>query len=97
MPDDQPPQAEPFERRGPELTESGEPFRHVLAARAALVGNLSRDLRTPLILLLGPLENILDSPASLLAPGSRSALDAVRRNAVSLMHLVDTLPELHPL
>jgi PAS domain S-box-containing protein len=60
----------------------------------ALVGNVSRDLRTPLTLLLGPLQDLLDNPASALAPASRAALDNARRNAERLMQLLDTLPDL---
>jgi PAS domain S-box-containing protein len=45
------------------------------------------------LLLLGPLQDILDSPASALAPTSRNVLDATRRNAVRLLQLLDALSE----
>jgi hypothetical protein len=71
-----------------------EPRGDVDRARTQFVANSSRDLRTPLILLLGPLQDILDSPASALAPTSRSVLEAARRNALALLKLLDTLPGL---
>jgi PAS domain S-box-containing protein len=62
-------------------------------ATSVFAADLSRAVRTPLLLLLGPLHDILDSPASALAPASRTALDATRRNAVRLLQLLDALPE----
>ena len=55
--------------------------------------HLSRDVRTPLTLLLFPLQNILESPASALAPGSRSMLESARRDALKLLQLLDTLSD----
>ena len=54
--------------------------------------DVSRDLRAPLTLLLGPLQELLDSPAAALAPGSRAVLEAARRNAVRLLQLLDARP-----
>jgi signal transduction histidine kinase len=42
---------------------------------------------------LGPLQDILDSPASALAPNSRSVLETARRNALRLMELLDAFPQ----
>lgn len=61
-------------------------------ARAEFFAKLSRDFRTPLILLLGPLEDLLNSPASGLAPTSRRVLEGARSDALRLLGLVDTLP-----
>src|SRR5262245_33279285 len=62
-------------------------------AKAELVANISRDLRTPLIVLLGPLQEILDSPASALAPTSRSVLESAHRNALKLLETLESLPD----
>jgi PAS domain S-box-containing protein len=70
---------------------SDEQLRGVLDAQAELDATLSRDVRTPLTLLLGPLDDILASPASALAPGSRAALETARRSALRLLQLLDTI------
>ena len=62
-------------------------------ARTAFVDSLTREFRTPLLLLLGPLQDILHSPASALAPASRTVLETARRNALRLLTLLDTLPD----
>src|SRR5262252_2620593 len=62
-------------------------------AKAELVASISRDVRIPLIVLLGPLQEILDSPASALAPTSRSVLESARRNALKLLETLETLPD----
>ena len=69
-----------------------DPLTVLDRARTQFVANSSREFRTPLILLLGPLQDILDSPASTLAPSSRSVLEIARRNALRLLTLLDTLP-----
>ena len=70
---------------------SDEQLRGVLDAHAELDSALSRDVRAPLALLLGPLTDILASPASALAPGSRTALETARRSALRLLQLLDTI------
>jgi signal transduction histidine kinase len=67
----------------------GPMTRDTSEAKTALVAHISREFRTPLILLLGPLQGILDSPASALAPASRSVLEGTRRNALKLLQTVD--------
>lgn len=83
---------EPLEQRETELTHLDEPLYDLNRAKAEFIANISRDFRTPLTLLLGPLEDILDSPASALAPESRRVLEVTRRNALRLLKLLDTLP-----
>src|SRR3954471_4495938 len=68
-----------------------EQLRGVHEAHAELDATLSRDVRTPLTLLLGPLNDILGSPASALVPGSRASLETARRSAVRLLQLLDTI------
>jgi len=69
-----------------------EPLRLVYGARTEFAGNVSRDLRAPLTLLLGPLQDLLDGPAAALAPGMRAVLERARRDAVRLLQLLDQLP-----
>jgi PAS domain S-box-containing protein len=59
-------------------------------AKTAFFSNVSHEFRTPLTLMLGPLEDALaDAPARL--PAHRDALDVARRNALRLLRLVNTL------
>src|SRR5471032_1209316 len=82
------------ERRDTELTRMNQRLQDLDRARSEFFANVSREFRTPLILLLGPLQDILDSPASALAPNSRTVLEAAQRNALRLLNLVDTLSDL---
>src|SRR5471030_1296664 len=59
---------EELNRRDTELTHLNERLQDLNRAKTEFFSNVSREFRTPLILLLGPLQDILDSPASALAP-----------------------------
>src|SRR3712207_5527312 len=52
--------------------------------------NVSHEFRTPLTLMLGPLEELLQESADL-PPGRRAELELVRRNARRLLRLVGTM------
>jgi signal transduction histidine kinase len=86
------PQTEPPEPAATS-TRLDESLRDLQRARTEFAASISRDVRTPLTLLLGPLQDILDSAASALAPGSRSMLETARRNAFRLLTLLDALPD----
>jgi PAS domain S-box-containing protein len=58
-------------------------------AKTAFFSNVSHEFRTPLTLLLGPLEDALASEA--LPPEQRTALDVAHRNSLRLLKLVNTL------
>jgi signal transduction histidine kinase len=75
------------------MSEENEPQPDLERGRIEFVDSLSREFRTPLMLLLGPLQAILDSPASALAPASRTVLETARRNALRLLTLLDTVPD----
>jgi signal transduction histidine kinase len=75
------------------MSEENEPQPDLERGRIEFVDRLSREFRTPLMLLLGPLQAILDSPASALAPASRTVLETARRNALRLLTLLDTVPD----
>src|SRR4051812_43140932 len=60
-------------------------------AKTAFFSNVSHEFRTPLTLLLGPLEEILAAPEGEALPESRELLTVVRRNGQRLLKLVSSL------
>jgi PAS domain S-box-containing protein len=65
-----------------------EALAEIDRAKTAFFSNVSHEFRTPLTLLLGPLEEALQKPAVGL---SGEALDSAHRNALRLLRLVNTL------
>jgi len=61
-------------------------------AKTQFFSNVSHEFRTPLTLLLAPLEEAIEDAATL-APIQRQRLDLMQRNAVRLQKLVNTLLE----
>ena len=60
-------------------------------AKTAFFSNVSHEFRTPLTLMLGPLEELLRQEAGTLSPGVTSALSIAHRNSLRLLRLVNTL------
>jgi PAS domain S-box-containing protein len=60
-------------------------------AKTAFFSNVSHEFRTPLQLMLGPLEDVLPEAGERLAPERLQQLVTVRRNALRLLKLVNTL------
>ncbi len=60
-------------------------------AKTAFFSNVSHEFRTPLTLMLGPLEDELSELANTLSPVRRERLDMAHRNALRLLKLVNTL------
>ena len=58
------------------------------SAKTAFFSNVSHEFRTPLTLILGPVEQALETPGRAL---SGDALDAVHRNALRLLRLVNSV------
>lgn len=82
-------------RRSRELADANQSLRdantklgELGAAKTAFFSNVSHEFRTPLTLMLGPLESALINPDSGL---SRADLSAVHRNALRLLRLVNSL------
>ena len=60
-------------------------------AKTLFFSNVSHEFRTPLTLLLGPLDDVLHSAGKQLRPEDRQQLVVARRNALRLLKLVNTL------
>lgn len=60
-------------------------------AKTAFFSNVSHEFRTPLTLMLGPLEDILRKPSDEVLPDNRRLLEVVHRNGLRLQRLVNTL------
>jgi PAS domain S-box-containing protein len=60
-------------------------------AKTAFFSNVSHEFRTPLTLMLGPLDEVLRKFDQRLAPEERDHLIVARRNALRLLKLVNTL------
>ncbi len=60
-------------------------------AKTAFFSNVSHEFRTPLTLMLGPLEDLLGLPAGAMLPAQREQLEMAHRNALRLLKLVNTL------
>ncbi|MGO9936126.1 MAG: ATP-binding protein [Terracidiphilus sp.] len=60
-------------------------------AKTTFFSNVSHEFRTPLTLMLGPLEEIQKEASEQLSPERRELLVTVRRNGIRLLKLVNTL------
>jgi PAS domain S-box-containing protein len=58
-------------------------------AKTRFFSNVSHEFRTPLTLLLGPAEDVLNDPA--IAPDHRQQVQIIHRNALRLLKLVNSL------
>ncbi|MCP4918483.1 MAG: response regulator [Proteobacteria bacterium] len=72
-----------------ELAESLAQVQELSQARRRFFANLSHDLRTPLQLILGPLEDLLEGRKP--AGGVERSLVTMRRNGMRLMALIDQI------
>jgi signal transduction histidine kinase len=71
-----------------EERERAEALAQIDRAKTAFFSNISHEFRTPLTLLLGPLEDAL---AVSTQPSDRERLELIQRNALRLKKLVNTL------
>jgi signal transduction histidine kinase/PAS domain-containing protein len=60
-------------------------------AKTAFFSNVSHEFRTPLTLMLGPLQDLLSRSQTHLSPTAKEQLDLVSRNGSRLLRLVNTL------
>jgi PAS domain S-box-containing protein len=59
--------------------------------KTAFFSNVSHEFRTPLTLMLGPLEDLLADPISVSGKESRALVEVAHRNALRLLKLVNSL------
>ncbi|HZU66009.1 MAG TPA: ATP-binding protein [Ktedonobacteraceae bacterium] len=74
-----------------EARERAEALAELDAAKTAFFSNVSHEFRTPLTLLLGPVEDALADNTHALPPEQKERLEIVWRNALRLLKLVNTL------
>lgn len=60
-------------------------------AKTLFFTNISHEFRTPLMLMLGPLEELLDHGAAGLSQADHTKVEVTHRNALRLLKLVNTL------
>jgi len=70
--------------------ERADALAEIDRAKTAFFSNVSHEFRTPLTLMLGPLEDALASP-ELNSAGQRERLEMAHRNALRLLRLVNSL------
>jgi DNA-binding NtrC family response regulator/signal transduction histidine kinase len=68
-----------------------EALAEIDRVKTAFFSNVSHEFRTPLALMLGPLEEVLAESRERLGPDRHEQLVTVRRNALRLLKLVNTL------
>ncbi len=72
-----------------ELRDANARLAEADAAKTAFFSNISHEFRTPLTLMLGPLEDALAETES--EPARHQRLETIHRNALRLLKLVNTL------
>ncbi|MBD2510207.1 response regulator [Nostoc muscorum FACHB-395] len=74
-----------------EERKRAEALAEIDRAKTVFFSNVSHEFRTPLTLMLGPLEETLANCASLLPAHEREQLEMVQRNGLRLLKLVNSL------
>jgi PAS domain S-box-containing protein len=71
--------------------QRAETLAELDSAKTRFFSNVSHEFRTPLSLMLGPLEEVLSESREHLSPDGRGQLIVAHRNALRLLKLVNTL------
>ncbi|WP_164851339.1 ATP-binding protein [Larkinella soli] len=71
--------------------ERAEALAEIDRAKTTFFSNISHEFRTPLTLMLGPLENLIREETIDLSDDQRRNLEATHRNAMRLLRLVNNL------
>jgi signal transduction histidine kinase len=74
-----------------EETSRADALAEIDRAKTTFFGNVSHEFRTPLTLMLAPIQDMLSLPAT--APVDRATVELLHRNALRLLKLVNTLLE----
>ncbi|MBS0171047.1 MAG: PAS domain S-box protein [Nitrospira sp.] len=72
-------------------TRRAEALAELDRAKTAFFSNVSHEFRTPLTLMLGPVEELLASSPTALPPAAKTQLEMVSRNGERLLRLVNNL------
>ena len=68
-----------------------EALAEIDRAKTAFFSNISHEFRTPLTLMLGPLEDVMARGPAALPEGTHALIDVAHRNGLRLLKLVNTL------
>jgi signal transduction histidine kinase len=68
-----------------------EALTEIDRAKTLFFSNVSHEFRTPLTLMLGPIEDMLSKSHTDLTPASKAQLQIVHRNSLRLLRLVNTM------
>ncbi|MUG98172.1 GAF domain-containing protein, partial [Scytonema sp. UIC 10036] len=71
--------------------QRAEALTEIDLAKTVFFSNVSHEFRTPLTLMLAPLEDALTDTTSPLPPAQRDRIEIVQRNSMRLLKLVNTL------
>ena len=71
--------------------ERAETLAELDRAKTAFFSNVSHEFRTPLTLMLGPLEELMGSPEAAVDPDARKMAEVAHRNGLRLLRLVNAL------
>lgn len=74
-----------------EERKRAEALAEIDKAKTAFFSNISHEFRTPLTLMLGPLEELTNRPDSTFSKQDKESLESTHRNAMRLLRLVNTL------
>jgi len=74
-----------------EEKKRAEALAEIDRAKTAFFSNVSHEFRTPLTLMLGPLQDLLSRSQTHLTPTATQQLELVNRNGARLLRLVNTL------
>lgn len=77
------------------LEEQAARLREIDELKSRLFDNVSHEFRTPLTLVLGPLDDVLSDLRQRLSERSRDLLEMARRNARKVLDLIVELMDLH--
>ncbi len=68
-----------------------ETLAEIDRAKTVFFSNISHEFRTPLTLMLGPLDALLHAPSGVLGKNERLQIETAHRNALRLLKLVNSL------